>query len=91
MFGRPAQLPLSSLSIAVSACGVVDRLLIIGESHLRRPTGAISGSHSILVATGEHWLGWSFGQPGLPQSFFVSREVFGTKIMAQHVFEIGNT
>jgi hypothetical protein len=25
---------------------------------------AISGSHSILVATGEHWLRWSFGQPG---------------------------
>src|SRR5882672_1035043 len=42
------------------------------------PFGAISGSHSILVATGEHWLGWSFGQPGLPQSLFVSREVFGT-------------
>jgi len=33
---------------------------------------AISGSHSILVATGEHWLRWSSGQPGLPQSFFIS-------------------
>ena len=53
--------------------------------------GAISGSHSILVATGEHWLRWSFGQPGLPQSFFVSREVIGMPIRAQHVFEIGNT
>jgi hypothetical protein len=33
---------------------------------------AIGGSHSILVATGERWLRWSFGQPGLPQSFFIS-------------------
>ena len=33
---------------------------------------------------------WSFGQPGLPQSFFISREVFGMPIRAQHVFEIGN-
>jgi len=31
---------LSSLSIAVSACGVVDRLLIFGESHLPLPTRA---------------------------------------------------
>ena len=37
------------------------------------------------------WLRWSFGQPGLPQSFFVSREVFGTPIRAHHVFESGNT
>ena len=37
------------------------------------------------------WLRWSFGQPGLPQSFFISREVFGTPIRAQHVFESGNT
>ncbi len=36
------------------------------------------------------WLRWSFGQPGLPQSFFVSREVFGMPIRAQHVFESGN-
>jgi hypothetical protein len=41
---------------------------------------------------GRHpWLRWSFMQPGLPQSFFISREVFGTPIRAQHVFEIGNT
>ena len=32
----------------------------------------------------------SFGKPGLPQSFLVSREVFGIPIRAQHVFEIGN-
>src|SRR4029077_3224722 len=31
--GRPPPLPLSSLSIAVSTCGVVDRLLISGERH----------------------------------------------------------
>ena len=41
---RPtASIPLSSLSIAVSACGVVDRLLIFGESHLPLPTRAKSG------------------------------------------------
>ena len=42
-------------------------------------------------ATGRAWLLWSFGQPGLPQSFFVSREVLGTAIRAQHVLESGNT
>ena len=40
--------------------------------------------------TGEH-LRRSFGQPGFSQSFFESREVFGTPIRAQHVFESGNT
>jgi hypothetical protein len=40
VLGRPPPLPLSSLSIAVSACGVVDRLLIFGESHLPLPTRA---------------------------------------------------
>jgi hypothetical protein len=49
-----------------------------------------SGSYSILVATGERWLRWSFGQPGLPQSFFVSQKVFGPLKRAQHVFESGN-
>src|SRR5206468_10044824 len=43
VLGRPPPLPLSSLSIAVSACGVVDRLLIFGESHLPLPTHAKSG------------------------------------------------
>ncbi len=37
------------------------------------------------------WLRWSFGQPGSPQSFFKSREVFGMPIRANHVFETGNT
>ena len=37
------------------------------------------------------WLRWSFGQPGLPQSFFVSQKVFGPPKRAQHVFESGNT
>jgi hypothetical protein len=36
------------------------------------------------------WLRWSFGQPGLPQSFFQSREVFALP-RAHQVFEIGNT
>ena len=35
---------------------------------------------SILVATGEHWQRSSFGQPGLPQPRFVSRQVFGMPI-----------
>ena len=34
--------------------------------------------------------GWSFWEPGLPQSFFVSREVFGSP-MGYQGFEIGNT
>src|SRR4051812_16653570 len=33
----------------------------------------------------------SFGQPGLPQPFSVSRKIFGTPKRAQQVFEIGNT
>jgi hypothetical protein len=45
-----------------------------------------------LVATGEIlWRRWSFGQPGLPQSFLVSREVFGTPIRTLHVLESENT
>jgi hypothetical protein len=35
-------------------------------------------------------LQWSFGQPSSPQSFLISREVFGMPIRANHVFEIGN-
>src|SRR6516162_4527137 len=49
-----------------------------------------SRAHSILVSTGEHRLRWSFGQPGLPQCFFESREIFGTPIRGQ-VLEHGNT
>jgi hypothetical protein len=45
---------------------------------------------SILVATGEHWLRSSFGQPGLPQSFFMLREIVGPP-RAYQVFESGNT
>jgi hypothetical protein len=44
-----------------------------------------------LVVTGSTSMRRSFGQPGSPQSFFVSREVFGMSIRSQHVFEIGNT
>ena len=32
----------------------------------------------------------SFGEPGTPQCFFVSRDVFGTPIRSQHAFEVGN-
>ncbi len=39
----------------------------------------------------DHLAVMSFGQPGLPQSFLVSREVLGTPIRAQHVFESGNS
>src|SRR5882757_10702847 len=37
------------------------------------------------------WPGWSLGQPGLPQSFSVSRKIFGTPKRSHHVLEIGNT
>ena len=37
------------------------------------------------------WPGWSLGQPGLPQSFSVSRKIFGTPKRAHHVLEIGNS
>src|SRR5262245_49077767 len=37
------------------------------------------------------FLRWSFGQPSLPQSFFVSQKVFGPPKRAQHAFESGNT
>src|SRR5438105_7531986 len=39
-----------------------------------------------FVANSRALLRWSFGQPGLPQSFFQSREVFSTPIRAQQVF-----
>ena len=54
---RPTPLPLSSLSIAVSACGVVDRLLIFGESHLRLPT-RFSGSRAHPITSSPR------GEPG---------------------------
>ncbi len=37
------------------------------------------------------WPGWSLGQPGLPQSFSVSRKIFGTPKRAHHVLESGNS
>jgi hypothetical protein len=53
---------------------------------------AISGSHSINSSRqGDHLAVMSFGQPGLPQSFFVSQKVFGPPKRPQHVFESGNT
>jgi len=36
------------------------------------------------IRTKSRLLATSFGQPGLPQSFIVSREVFGMPIRAQH-------
>src|SRR6266403_2083673 len=56
--------------------------------HVRFVPSAEVADH--LVATGKHWLRWSFGQPGSPQSFFISREIFGTSKRAHHVFEGGN-
>ena len=44
-----------------------------------------------FVAKGRALLRWSFGQPGSPQSFFVSQKVFGPPERTQHVFEGGNT
>jgi hypothetical protein len=43
-----------------------------------------------FVANGRALLRWSFGQPGLPQSFFISREIVGPP-RAQHGFKSGNT
>jgi hypothetical protein len=57
----------------------------------RGPVCAQQRSHSILIATGEHWLQRSFGQPGSPQSLSVSRKIFGTPKRAYHVLKIGNT
>ena len=45
-----------------------------------------SRSFDHFVANGRALLRWSFGQPGLPQSFFESREIFGTPIRAHYVF-----
>lgn len=45
-----------------------------------------------LVTTDEPLgLPWSFGQPGPPQTFAVSRSISRMLIRAQHVSEIGNT
>jgi hypothetical protein len=55
--------------------------------------GANNGSRAYSTISSQResiFLRWSFGQPGLPQSFFVSRDAFGVP-RAQHVFEIGNT
>jgi len=54
-----------------SACGVVDRLPIFGESHLRLPTrAAISGSRTLSLSPRCGHLGCDghFGQPGFPQT-----------------------
>ena len=53
--------------------------------------GSFALIRSTLVATVITWLLWSFGQPGLPQSFFVSKDIFGAPKRAQHVFKSGNT
>src|SRR6267378_1035917 len=68
------------------------------ESRLRAdiapcPFRANNGSRAYSIISSQRasiFLRWSFGQPGLPQSFFVSREIVGPP-RAQHVFEIGNT
>ncbi len=53
---------------------------------------AISGSRTIRSSSprASTRLRWSFGQPGLPQSFFVSQKVFALP-RARQVFEIGDT
>ena len=57
------------------------------------PFGANNGSRAYSIISSQRasiFLRWSFGQPGLPQSFFVSQKVFGPP-RAQHGFESGNT
>jgi hypothetical protein len=62
-----------------------------GSVQCRRCAISASRSHSITwSARAINWLRRSFGQPGLPQSFFISREIVGPP-RAQHGFEIGNT
>ena len=54
---------------------------------------ANNGSRAYSIISSQRasiFLRWSFGQPGLPQSFFVSQKVFGPP-RAQHGFESGNT
>ena len=54
---------------------------------------ANNGIRAYLIISSQRasiFLRWSFGQPGLPQSFFISREIVGPP-RAQHGFEIGNT
>ena len=55
-----------------------------------REIGCGSGHCVTVEGRASIFLRWSFGQPGLPQSFFISREVFGPP-MAHQVFDIGNT
>jgi len=58
------------------------------------PFRANNGSRAYSIISSQRasiFLRWSFGQPGLPQSFFQSREVFGPPKRGEHVFEIGNT
>ena len=66
--------------------------IVSAAAHVRKvPTTEVAALLDHLVATGEvPWLRWSFGQPGSPQSFFVSQKV-GPPKRAQHVFESGNT
>ena len=61
----------------------VSRSTKLGRYAFLRPSTSAPGAST--------WLRWSFGQPGLPQSFFVSQKVFGLPKRAQHVFESGNT
>jgi hypothetical protein len=71
----------------------------MSEKGQKLSSGSVSGKsadppktgHSATVTRASTWLRWLFGQPGLPQSFFQSREVFGTPIRAPHVLESGNT
>ena len=60
---------------------------------LSGPKSANNGSALCSIISSQRasiFLRWSFGQPGLPQSFFISREIVGPP-RAQHGFEIGNT
>jgi hypothetical protein len=55
------------------------------------PKSARSESCAHSIARVSTCLRWSFGHPGLPHSFLVSRGVLGTPIGAEHIFKIGNT
>ena len=66
----------------------VGRLLPVFPVKWNPPPGPVSMSKS--ANTGSRLPLCSFGQPGSPQSFFVSREIVGPP-RAQHGFEGGNT
>ena len=92
--------PLKDRSGSKAASTAPQRHFRFAPINGHQPTGAAgpfranNGSRAYSIISSQRasiFLRWSFGQPGLPQSFFVSQEVFGTPKGPTHVFESGNT